>query len=343
MLHPARLWKQLKNNKVQCRLCNHFCVIKPDDHGICGVRQNVDGSLFTKTYDLVAAINIDPVEKKPLYHFLPGSDTFSLGTQGCNFGCEFCQNASLSQHPKSGRAVTGQKATPETLVEAALAHNCRSISYTYSEPTIFFELMQDTAKLAHEKGLKNIMVSNGFQSPECLDELGPLIDAANIDLKSFNNNFYKDICKGSLNPVLKTLKHIKRLGWWLEVTTLLIPGKNDDMSEIKQMAKFLANELGEEVPWHISRFHPDYMMQDLAVTPMKSLALARKAGTDAGLNYVYIGNVSDNESSTTFCPSCKKEIISRLGFSMENKGVENGMCKYCGTHANGVFGKEQLK
>ncbi|MBI9112524.1 AmmeMemoRadiSam system radical SAM enzyme [Maridesulfovibrio ferrireducens] len=337
MLHPARLWKELKNGKVQCRLCNHFCIIEPDNHGICGVRQNIDGSLMTKTYDLVAAINIDPVEKKPLYHFLPGTSTFSLGTQGCNFGCEFCQNASLSQHPKSGREVTGQKVTPETLVELAISHKCKSISYTYSEPTIFFELMQDTAKLAHDHGLKNIIVSNGFQSPECLEELAPLIDAANIDLKSFNNTFYKEICKGKLNPVLETLKHIKKLGWWLEVTTLLIPGKNDEISELKQLANFIATELGEEVPWHISRFHPDYMMQDCPVTPMTSLTLARQAGNDAGLKYIYIGNVPGNEFSSTFCPSCNKEIIRRLGFSMENMGVDHGMCKYCGCHANGVF------
>lgn len=337
MLYPARLWKKLKDEKVQCRLCNHFCIIESGKHGICGVRQNIEGSLMTKTYDLVAAINVDPVEKKPLYHFLPGTKTFSLGTQGCNFGCEFCQNASLSQHPKSGREITGQKVTPEILVELAIAHQCKSISYTYSEPTIFFELMQDTAKLAHDSGLKNIMVSNGFQSPECLKELAPLIDAANIDLKSFNNTFYEDICKGRLNPVLETLKHIKKLGWWLEVTTLLIPDKNDDMSELRQLAKFIATELGEEVPWHISRFHPDYMMQDCRITPMKSLNLARQAGTDAGLKYVYVGNVPENDSSSTFCPSCNKEIIRRFGFSLENLEVENGMCKYCGCHTNGVY------
>ncbi|CCO23756.1 AmmeMemoRadiSam system radical SAM enzyme [Maridesulfovibrio hydrothermalis] len=337
MLHPARLWKILKGGKIQCRLCSHYCVIEPNDHGICGVRQNVDGKLMTKTYDLVAALNIDPVEKKPLYHFRPGTNTFSLGTQGCNFGCTFCQNASLSQHPKSGRRITGQQASPETLVEAAIAHDCDSISYTYSEPTIFFELMQDTARVAHSKGLKNIMVSNGYQSPECIDELTGLIDAANIDLKSFNNDFYRDICNGQLKPVLENLKHMKKNGWWIEVTTLLIPGRNDTPDELKKLAGFIADELGEEVPWHISRFHPDYKMQDCPSTSMKSLNLARKTGTDAGLKYVYIGNVPGNENSSSFCPSCKEEIIKRFGFDMENVGLDHGKCKYCGCKISGVF------
>ncbi|ACS81185.1 AmmeMemoRadiSam system radical SAM enzyme [Maridesulfovibrio salexigens] len=337
MLHPARLWKPLKDGKVQCRLCSHFCIIDEQEHGKCGVRQNVDGQLMTKTYELVAALNVDPVEKKPLYHFLPGTETFSLGTQGCNFGCTFCQNASLSQHPKTGREITGQKVTPEILVEATIAHKCDSISYTYSEPTIFFELMQDTARLAHIKGLKNIMVSNGFQSPDCIEELTGLIDAANIDLKAFNDVFYRDTCGGRLNPVLDNLKHMKTNGWWVEVTTLLIPGKNDSPDELKEMAAFIANELGKEVPWHISRFHPDYKMQDCPVTPMEALQRARKAGTNAGLEYVYIGNIPGNESSATFCPDCHKELIKRFGFEMTKTGLSDGMCKYCGCKINGVF------
>ena len=337
MLHPARLWKSLNENKVQCRLCSHFCIIDENNHGNCGVRQNVDGQLMTRTYELVAALNVDPVEKKPLYHFLPGTKTFSLGTQGCNFGCTFCQNASLSQHPKTGREITGQKVTPEILVEAAIAHNCDSISYTYSEPTIFFELMQDTARIAHAKGLKNIMVSNGFQSPECIEELTGLIDAANIDLKSFDDDFYREICAGRLNPVLENLRHIKNNGWWVEVTTLLIPGKNDSPDELKQMAAFIAEELGKEVPWHISRFHPDYKMQNCQVTPMEDLQRARKTGTAAGLEYVYIGNVPGDDNTSTFCPDCHKELVKRFGFEMNNSGLSQGMCKYCGCEIDGVF------
>lgn len=337
MLHPASLWKPLKDGKVQCRLCSHFCIIDHQEHGNCGVRQNVDGRLQTRTYELVAALNVDPVEKKPIYHFLPGTDTFSLGTQGCNFGCTFCQNASLSQHPKTGREITGQKVTPEILVEAAIGHKCDSLSYTYSEPTIFFELMQDTARIAHSKGLKNIMVSNGFQSPDCIEELSGLIDAANIDLKAFNDNFYRNTCGGRLNPVLDNLKHMKKNGWWVEVTTLLIPGKNDAPGELKEMAAFIAGELGKEVPWHISRFHPDYKMQDCPVTPMEALQRARKLGTDAGLEYVYIGNVPGNDNTSTFCPDCHKELLKRYGFEMTNSGLQDGMCKYCGCEINGVF------
>ncbi|WP_320006198.1 AmmeMemoRadiSam system radical SAM enzyme [Maridesulfovibrio sp.] len=337
MLHPARLWKSQSGNKVQCRLCSHFCIIDENNHGNCGVRQNVDGQLMTRTYELVAALNVDPVEKKPLYHFLPGTKTFSMGTQGCNFGCTFCQNASLSQHPKTGREITGQKVTPEILVEAAIAHECDSISYTYSEPTVFFELMQDTARLAHAKGLQNIMVSNGFQSPECIEELTGLIDAANIDLKAFNDDFYRDICAGRLSPVLDNLRHLKRNGWWVEVTTLLIPGQNDSPDELKQMAAFIADELGKEVPWHISRFHPDYKMQNCPVTPMEDLQRARKTGTSAGLEYVYIGNVPGDDNTSTFCPDCHKELVKRFGFEMTNAGLAEGMCKYCGCEIDGVF------
>ncbi|WP_415713706.1 AmmeMemoRadiSam system radical SAM enzyme [Maridesulfovibrio sp.] len=337
MLHPARLWKPLNDGKLQCRLCSHFCIIDKNEHGKCGVRQNVDGQLLTRTYELVAAINVDPVEKKPLYHFLPGTSTFSLGTQGCNFACTFCQNASLSQHPKTGREITGQKVTPEILVEAAISHNCASISYTYSEPTIFFELMQDTARLAHAKGLKNVIVSNGFQSPGCIDELTGLIDAANIDLKAFNDEFYRNVCGGRLSPVLDNLKHMKKNGWWVEVTTLLIPGKNDSQDELNQLAAFISEELGTEVPWHISRFHPDYKLQDCPVTPMQALQRARKTGRDAGLEYVYIGNVPGEENTSTFCPSCKEEVIKRLGFDVRKTALQEGMCKYCGCKISGVF------
>lgn len=337
MSHPARLWKKMDEGKTQCRLCNHFCIIESDMYGKCGVRQNIDGELRTYTYDRVAAINIDPVEKKPLYHFLPGTRTFSFGTQGCNFGCIYCQNASLSQPPRDGSPVEGQKATPESLVASALEYGAKSISYTYSEPTIFFELMQDTARLAKEKGLKNIIVSNGFQSPRCLEELDGLIDAANIDLKSFSDDFYRRISDARLKPVLNTLKTIHEMGWWLEVTTLLIPDLNDDVTELEKLTGFIVDELGEETPWHISRFHPDYKLMDSRITPMESLKLARKAGNRAGLKYVYIGNISGDEYNSTFCPGCNAEVISRHGFSMQNVGMAHGRCKECGELLAGVF------
>jgi pyruvate formate lyase activating enzyme len=337
MTYKARLWKKLDSGKVGCRLCSHFCTMTVGERGKCGVRQNIDGELVTLVYDKVAAINIDPVEKKPLYHFLPGTRTFSIGTQGCNLGCDFCQNSSLSQPPRAGKAISGQPATPEAIVANSLEYEAKSISYTYSEPTVFFELMQDTAELAHKHGLKNILVSNGFQSSECLNELDGLMDAANIDIKAFNDIFYRDICKARLEPVLENVKQIHKMGWWLEITTLIIPHKNDDIAELGKLAGFIAEVSGEETPWHISRFHPDYNMQNTPPTPMETLKAARSAGYEAGLKYIYIGNISNNEYSATFCPGCGAEVISRNGFSIRNKGLSHGKCKECGMLLAGVY------
>ncbi len=336
-MHPARLWKALSGGKVQCRLCSHFCLIEEGLRGKCGVRVNEGGALFTLTYDRVAAVNIDPVEKKPLYHFLPGTRTFSIATMGCNLSCSFCQNYDLSQPPRRGRDPSGQPATPEGLVAAALERGCASISYTYSEPTIFFELMQDTARLASSKGLKNIMVSNGFQSPDCLEELGPLIHAANIDLKGFKKEFYEKICGAKLTPVKKNLVRMRELGWWLEVTTLLIPGLNDEPAELREMADFLAAELGPDVPWHLSRFHPDHDMRDRGVTPLSSLEKAWKIGKEAGLRYVYVGNVPGDEHNSTFCPGCGEKVIDRSGFAVLGNGVKSGKCAACGHKIAGIF------
>lgn len=337
-MHRAALWKPLDDDRVQCRLCAHFCRIPPGERGTCGVRENRDGTLFTLVYDRAAAINLDPVEKKPLYHFLPGSLTFSFGTMGCNLSCTFCQNADLSQSPRQGRPVTGHAVTPEALVQAALDSGAASISYTYSEPTIFFELMRDTAGLAKKAGLKNIMVSNGFQSPQCLDELGPLIDAANIDLKAWNEDFYRDVCGASLGPVKKNLVHIRRLGWWLEVTTLVIPGLNDDPGDLRGMAAFVFAELGADTPWHLSRFHPDHRMLDRGRTPPKTLETARDMGHAAGLRYVYVGNLGPGERNDTTCPSCGEVVVRRTGFHAEPARLRAGACPACGAAVAGVWG-----
>jgi len=336
-MHPARLWKPLKHGNVQCRLCSHFCLIEPGRRGRCGVRENTGGELFTLVYDRAAAVNIDPVEKKPLYHFLPGSLTFSLGTMGCNLECSFCQNYSLSQPPRLGRPVQGQRVTPQALVDAALSHGCRSISYTYSEPTVFFELVKDTAELAQGKGLKNILVSNGFMSPECLDELAGLIDAVNIDLKGFTADFYEITCGARLDPVKQNLARIRELGWWLEVTTLVIPGLNDSEEELKAMAGFLSGTLGTWTPWHLSRFHPDFMMNDRPATPVATLEKAWSIGREAGLEFVYVGNVPGNAHNSTLCPGCGKEIISREGFAVTGTALLGGACAGCGAPLPGVF------
>ncbi|MBI4805698.1 MAG: AmmeMemoRadiSam system radical SAM enzyme [Desulfovibrio sp.] len=336
-MHPARLWKALKDESLQCRLCSHFCVIHAGDRGKCGVRVNKEGKLFTLVYDRAAAINIDPVEKKPLYHFLPGSKTFSFGTMGCNLGCSFCQNYSLSQPPRQGKPIQGQEVTPSLLVAAALDAGCSSISYTYSEPTIFFELLQDTAKLAKKEGLANIIVSNGFMSPECLDELGPLVDAANIDLKAFTPQFYENVCQAKLDPVKKNLVRMRELGWWIEVTTLVIPGLNDSEAELIGMAGFIATELGPKTPWHLSRFHPDFNLQDRPPTPAATLEKGWEIGKMAGLRYVYVGNVPGNAHNSTHCPGCGKLAVERSGFTVLGGTLSDGRCSDCDAEIDGRF------
>lgn len=333
----ARLWKSLKDDLVQCRLCNHYCTIQPGKRGKCGVRENRDGTLYALNYGKIAALHMDPVEKKPLYHFQPGSRTYSLATMGCNLRCAFCQNWSLSQTPREEGVIRGQSYTPEQLVDEAVSLNADSISYTYSEPTIFFEIIQDTARIARKKGLKNIMVSNGYMSRECLEELAPLIDAINVDLKCFTDDFYKNISGAHLKPVLNNLKQIKHeLKWWLEVTTLLIPGKNDSDAELNQLTDFLANEIGTDTPWHISRFHPEYRMQDRGPTTGDSLEHAYALGKAKGLKYVYIGNMPGLNRQNTYCSACDALLVDRSGYTMHTAGIRDGKCVKCGEPVHGV-------
>ncbi len=334
-MHPAALWKPLDDKKVLCRLCSHFCRIADGQRGKCAVRVNQDGALFTLTYDRVAAANLDPVEKKPLYHFMPGSTTFSFGTMGCNLACSFCQNYALSQPPRQGRPIAGEKTTPAELVAAAKRSGAASISYTYSEPTIFFELMRDTAELAHQEGLKNIMVSNGFQGPDCLTELASLVDAANIDLKAMTPQFYEHTCDAKLAPVLKNLVRMRELGWWIETTTLLIPGLNDSEDELRRMAEFQVKELGPQTPWHVSRFHPDFKMRDRPSTPLESLERAWRIGREAGLLYVYVGNVPGDGHNSTYCPTCGSKVIDRAGFLVRQTRTKAGACPECGERIAG--------
>jgi pyruvate formate lyase activating enzyme len=334
-MHKALLWKPLKLDKVQCELCSHYCVIDPGERGKCSVRENRDGELFTLTYDRVASLALDPVEKKPLYHFMPGSTTLSFGTMGCNIFCSFCQNYSLSQGPHQGLAITGQKVTPEQLVEAALDKGAASISYTYSEPTIFFELMLETCRGALQKDLKNIIVSNGFMTGKCLEELGPLVHAANVDLKAFTEQFYKEQCGARLKPVLENLRLMRGLGWWLEVTTLLIPGLNDSPAEVGAMAEFIRDDLGPDTPWHLSRFHPDYKLLDRPMTPLATMERAYDIGREKGLRFVYVGNVPGHEANKTFCPECGTLCIDRSGYFVSGCTIREGRCS-CGARIPGV-------
>lgn len=334
-IDEASLWKSLKDNKVQCRLCAHYCVMAEGERGLCGVRCNQDGTLYTLVRNQVAALNLDPIEKKPLYHFYPGTKTLSLGTMGCNMSCLFCQNAGLSQSPRQGQAIQGQILKSGHIVDMAQRMGAASISYTYSEPTIFFELVMHVATQAQKQGLQNIVVSNGFQSKECLQAWGPLINAANIDLKAFTESFYKDICGARLQPVLDTLRMIRDLGWWLEVTTLIIPGLNDDPGELRDMADFIRNDLGPEVPWHLSRFHPDHTMLVRPVTPPETLERAWRIGKEAGLHHVYVGNITGVAGEQTLCSGCGEILFQRQGFGVRNIGMQGRVCGGCGLEPEG--------
>lgn len=333
-MQPALLWKKQDDDIVLCQLCSHFCRIPPGERGKCGVRVNREGELYTLVADRVAAANVDPIEKKPLYHFYPGTTSFSVGTMGCNLSCSFCQNYSLSFPPKQGRDVEGQKYSPVQIVDAAERSGAHSISYTYSEPTIFFELVLPTAKLAHERGLKNVLVSNGFMSPQCLDEFGLHIDAANIDLKAFSEDFYEVYCGAKLAPVKNNLKRIAKSPWWLEITTLVIPGANDSRDELARLARFIADELGPEVPWHISRFHPTYKLTDRDSTPTETLEMAYDIGKKAGLLYVYVGNVPGHPGNNTYCPDCNAVAVHRQGFRIVKADLSK--CASCGRPVHGV-------
>ena len=291
-MQEAMFYNKVEGKEAQCYLCAHNCKIALGQFGFCGVRQNIQGVLNTLVYAEVIAANVDPIEKKPLYHFLPGSMSFSIATKGCNFRCGFCQNWQISQVSGQDNAREVYKLMPERIVEEAKKNHCQSISYTYTEPTIFFEYAYDIAKVAKQAGLKNIFVTNGYMSREALETISPYLDAANIDLKSFREKFYVENCKGHLQPVLDSIKLAKKLGVWIEITTLIIPGYNDSVSELSDIAGFIAS-VGKDIPWHISRFHPDYHFLNQKLTPIETLKKAEDLGKKAGLDHVYLGNVKD--------------------------------------------------
>ena len=335
-MKEAYLYKKIEKNNVRCSLCNHRCLIKDGAIGICGVRENRDGTLISLVYGKVIARHVDPIEKKPLFHFLPSSKSYSIATVGCNLKCLFCQNANISQMPADHKRIWGEDMTPSTLVNEALASRSATISYTYTEPTIYFELAVDTARLAVSKGIKNIFVSNGYMTEECLKEIYPDLHGANIDLKSFNNEFYKDQCGAKLEPVLKTIESMRKMGIWVEITTLLIPGLNDSREELKGIAKFIA-DLDPDIPWHISRFHPTYKLTDVYPTPPESIQKARDIGYEAGLRYVYCGNLPGEEGEKTFCHQCKELLIDRFGFSIRKNSMQNSRCPQCSAEIPGVW------
>ena len=330
-MKEALFYNRQPYKKICCLLCNHKCQIKDGGLGICKVRQNQAGTLYSLNYGTCVTMNVDPIEKKPLYHFFPASYAYSIAAVGCNFKCNFCQNWQISQIEKAKEiGVNGLKLSPEEVVNKAIKNNCMSISYTYTEPTVYFEFAYDCAKLAKEKGLYNNFVTNGYMSQEALEYIAPYLDAANVDLKSYQQDFYRKMCKASLQPVLDNIALMNKLGIWVEITTLVIPGLNDSSSELGEIASFISS-VDKNIPWHISRFHPDYKLTSSEATALSTLENAYKIGKEKGVNFIYIGNIHTDYGENTACPGCHKLIIERTGFFVKSKNIKDGNCAFCGT------------
>jgi pyruvate formate lyase activating enzyme len=326
----AQFWEKGKD-KVQCLLCNHYCLINDGQAGICAVRKNIKGRLYSLVYGKVIAANIDPIEKKPLFHFLPGSLAYSIATVGCNFRCQHCQNADISQLAERKLAadfIPGQELSPADIIKEAEKNHCQSIAYTYTEPTIFAEYALDCMKLAHKASLKNVWVSNGYTAKEAWLKILPYLDAINVDLKFFNNQTYLKICGAKLQPVLDNLVYLKKKKIHLEVTTLIIPGLNDSEQELRQISKFIRDKLGAATPWHVSRFFPQYKLQDTKPTEEDLIYQAYQIGKEAGLQYVYGGNVATESLANTYCPNCQELIIKRFAYQIK-RFDQNGKCSKC--------------
>lgn len=334
-MKEAMFYVRQDGGKVRCGLCRFNCLISEGDRGICAVRENRGGTLYSLVYGKLCAEHIDPIEKKPLFHVMPGSKTYSIATRGCNFRCRHCQNYSISQVKRS-EPILGSEQTPQEVVQQARDSGCLSISYTYTEPTIFYEFAYDTARLAREAGLKNIFVTNGYISKEALSLIAPYLDAANIDLKGFSEGFYRDVVHARLPEVLDSIIEYRKQGIWLELTTLIIPGLNDSDSELQELARFIVTNLGIDTPWHVSQFYPTYKLLDLPRTPVSTLRRARDIGLAAGLRYVYEGNVPGEGGENTSCPSCSTLLIERYGYAIGSNRISNGVCPGCGTAIAGV-------
>jgi len=335
MLREALLYKKLDEKKVSCFLCGHHCVIPDGTFGVCSVRENRDGTLYTYSYGKLVARSVDPIEKKPLYHFLPGSTSFSIAAAGCNFQCGFCQNWQISQVKEATSLnLRSIDTRPRDVVSEAKLSGSKSISYTYTEPTIFFEYADDVGQLARKEGLRNVFVTNGYMTEEMIEMAHLWLDAANIDLKSFSDDFYRKVCKGRLAPVLKNIELMKKLKIWVEVTTLVVPGQNDSEEEFRKIAEFLAG-IDRSIPWHISRFHPQYQMEDVESTPVRTMNRAYEIGKESGLQYVYLGNVL-GEGNNTYCHKCNQLLIERYGFTIRKQRIKEGRCPNCQTSVEGV-------
>lgn len=334
-MHEALFYEQTGDSQVVCGLCAHRCRIADGQRGRCGVRLHQGGRLYSLVYGRLVAQNIDPVEKKPMFHLLPGSRSLSIATMGCNFRCHHCQNYQISQVPRQGE-ISGVATTPEAVVASAKRSGCASISYTYVEPTIFYEFAYDCASLAKAQGLRNIFVSNGYMTPEVTRHLAPVLDGINIDLKAFSDDFYRTICHARLAPVLESIRMFHQLGVLVEVTTLVIPGLNDDTEQLRAIAGFL-RQISVDIPWHVSAFRPTYKMLDRPATPATTLLKARDIGLEEGLRFVYVGNVPGAGGEDTLCPACGSLLVRRAGFKSQIVGLEKDHCLECRARIAGIW------
>jgi pyruvate formate lyase activating enzyme len=335
-MKKAMFYQSERELAVRCGLCSHHCKIKDKRRGLCGVRENRGGKLVSLVYGKVISEHVDPVEKKPLFHLLPGSLSYSISTVGCNFFCRHCQNYQISQYPHDHKDIIGQERSPAAIVDAAEQAGCASISYTYVEPTVFYEFAYDCCVLAREKNIKNIFVSNGYMTEEVARHLAPVLDGINIDIKAFTEKFYRQVCKAKLKPVLDTVRLMHELGVWVEVTTLIIPGWNDTRDELRSIARFI-KDIDPAMPWHVSAFYPTYKMLDRPPTPVARLRMARDIGIEEGLRFVYVGNVPGENGENTFCPACNLELINRYGYRTRLENLAHGSCSACGEKIAGVW------
>jgi len=331
----AMYYKGIDERTVQCELCPRNCTLSNGQRSFCRVREPKDGKLYSLAYGLACAAHIDPIEKKPLFHFLPQTNAFSVATAGCNFRCKYCQNWSISQFPPED--TDNENLMPADVVKRAQAAGCPTIAYTYTEPAVFYEYMLDSSKIAHSKGIRNIFHSNGSLNPRPVEELSDYLDAANIDLKAFDQEFYSTISAGYLETVLTTLQILKRKNVWIEITNLVIPGLNDDLTKIKKMSVWVTKNLGEDTPLHFSRFWPQYKLTNLPPTPISILEDARRTAMDTGLKYVYIGNAGGHKAESTYCPKCGKLLIHRSGYSILGNNIKDGQCAFCGYPIAGIW------
>jgi pyruvate formate lyase activating enzyme len=337
MKKEASFWDKKKENKVQCKLCSHNCIISDGKLGICGVRKNENGNLYSMIYGSASSLAADPIEKKPLYHFYPGTKAFSMGTVGCNFRCLHCQNYSIST---ANASITYLRdITPEQVIKSAKEYSCQGVSYTYNEPTIWHEFTFDSAKLVKKEGMYTCYVTNGYINEEPLKEISKYLDAMNIDVKSFSDDFYKKICKAKLQPVLSTCELAKELGIHIELTYLVIPTYNDSIGEVEKFCKWVVEEIGDSTPVHFSRFHPDFNLQNIPKTPMQTLLNIFETAKKSGILYPYLGNVLHGEYENTYCPKCGNLMIERNGYFININGLDKNKCNSCGQLIDIVYDK----